>query len=374
MHALTRKHALHTNAGVAAARARREARRARRSSCYWLLNAVLWALTAANVAMFVLALSRNSWQIEALGINPLVGPSAAALRSMGAKDTAAIVSGRREVWRLASSLFLCSGARRRPAHLTPRLPSAASRGRAACFICRACLFRLRLVLPGDQQSRCAGAGVISLFAAVANLWTFGKYLGRVTVWPAASVLGIYVICGLVGAVASANLSKDGVSAGAPAAVCGLLGALRLHVMLEPIRAGCHSSSCGRCLWPMACMCRRRVGGPGPELAAVPQPARHRNGAPWRDCPVRSAGPAAAPGHLLCGARLPGRLGVRLRGHAAAAAACTWTLLLGLLAGLMRTPHKQHPARSAWHMHGSANPAFSMCIPYMCGWQHGAPDG
>ena len=72
---------------------------------------MLWALTAANVAMFVLALSRNSWQIEALGINPLVGPSAAALRGMGAKDTAAIVGGRREIWRLASSLFLCSGAR-----------------------------------------------------------------------------------------------------------------------------------------------------------------------------------------------------------------------------------------------------------------------
>ena len=65
--------------------------------------------------------------------------------------------------------------------------------------------------------------MISLFAAVLNLWTFGKYLGRVTVWPAASVLAIYVICGLVGAIASANLSMDGVSAGAPAAVCGLLG-------------------------------------------------------------------------------------------------------------------------------------------------------
>lgn len=69
-----------------------------------------------------------------------------------------------------------------------------------------------------------GAGVISLFAAVANLWTCGKYLERVTVWPAASVLAMYVVCGLVGAVASANLSVDGVSAGAPAAVCGLLGA------------------------------------------------------------------------------------------------------------------------------------------------------
>ena len=94
---------------------------------------MLWALTAANVAMFVLALSRNSWQIEALAINPLVGPSAAALRGMGAKDTAAIVGGRREIWRLASSLFLCSGARRRPANLILRLPSAASRGRAACL-------------------------------------------------------------------------------------------------------------------------------------------------------------------------------------------------------------------------------------------------
>ena len=90
------------------------------------------------------------------------------------------------------------------------------------------MFRLRLVLPGDQQSSYATAGVISLCAAIANLWTFGKYLGRVTVWPAASVLAIYVICGVVGALASANLSMDGVSAGAPAAVCGLLGAPGSH--------------------------------------------------------------------------------------------------------------------------------------------------
>lgn len=75
-----------------------------------LLNAVLWALTAANVATFVVALSRNSWQIEALGSNPTVGPSASALRETGARDSAAIVGASRELWRLASSLFLCSGA------------------------------------------------------------------------------------------------------------------------------------------------------------------------------------------------------------------------------------------------------------------------
>ncbi|KAK9835214.1 hypothetical protein WJX81_006329 [Elliptochloris bilobata] len=154
---------------------RREARPSGGFARCSLLNAVLWALTAANVATFVLALSRNGWQIEVLGSNPLVGPSAAALRDTGAKDTAAMVGGGRELWRLASSLFLCSG-------------------------------------------------MISLFVVVTNLWTFGKYLERVTVWPAASVLALYIICGLVGAGVSANLSVDAISAGAPAAVCGLLGA------------------------------------------------------------------------------------------------------------------------------------------------------
>ena len=88
--------------------------------------------------------------------------------------------------------------------------------------------------------------MISLFVAVANLWTFGKYLERVTIWPAASVLAMYVICGLVGAIASANLSMDGVSAGAPAAVCGLLGAPWLCAVLQHLRVGCPCSSCGRC--------------------------------------------------------------------------------------------------------------------------------
>ena len=68
-----------------------------------------------------------------------------------------------------------------------------------------------------------GAGMISLFVVVTNIWTFGKYLERVTVWPAAAVLALYIVCGLVGAGVASNLSVNSISAGAPAAVCGLLG-------------------------------------------------------------------------------------------------------------------------------------------------------
>ena len=91
-------------------RRRRRPRRSRRPLRCSLLNAVLWALSTANVATFVVALWRNGWQIEALGSNPLVGPSAAALRSAGALDSAAVVDARHELWRLVSGLFVCSGA------------------------------------------------------------------------------------------------------------------------------------------------------------------------------------------------------------------------------------------------------------------------
>jgi hypothetical protein len=37
-----------------------------------LLAALLYALTAAQVAVFVLALWQNGWQIESLQLNPLV--------------------------------------------------------------------------------------------------------------------------------------------------------------------------------------------------------------------------------------------------------------------------------------------------------------
>lgn len=85
--------------------------------------------------------------------------------------------------------------------------------------------------------------MISLFVVVTNLWTFGKYLERVTAWPAASVLALYVVCGLAGAGVSANLSVDSISAGAPAAVCGLLGTCALAALKSPQRlSACYFGS------------------------------------------------------------------------------------------------------------------------------------
>ena len=88
--------------------------------------------------MFVLALSRNSWQIEALGINPLVGPSAAALRGMGAKDTAAIVGSGARSGALPAA-YSCAQAR---AGDRPHLALLLSREKL--LVCRACMFRLRV--------------------------------------------------------------------------------------------------------------------------------------------------------------------------------------------------------------------------------------
>lgn len=82
-------------------------RRRRRRRCS-LLAPLLYCLTAGQVATFVLALWQNDWQIEALARNPLVGPSEAALRSLGSLSTADIID-QRQYWRLITSIFMCSG-------------------------------------------------------------------------------------------------------------------------------------------------------------------------------------------------------------------------------------------------------------------------
>ncbi|EIE24426.1 U-box-domain-containing protein [Coccomyxa subellipsoidea C-169] len=148
-------------------------RRQRRRRCS-LLAALLYCLTAGQVATFVLALWQNDWQIEALAQNPLVGPSEAALRALGSLSTSDIVD-RRQYWRLITSIFLCSG-------------------------------------------------IIELVLAVMTLWAFGVHVSRALRFSAVSVAALYILPGIVGALVSVNLSTDVPSVGAPAAVCGLIGA------------------------------------------------------------------------------------------------------------------------------------------------------
>lgn len=61
-----------------------------------------------------------------------------------------------------------------------------------------------------------------------TLWAFGVHVSRALRFSAVSVAALYILPGIVGALVSVNLSTDVPSVGAPAAVCGLIGALPLH--------------------------------------------------------------------------------------------------------------------------------------------------
>ena len=73
-----------------------------------LLALLLYAITAGQVAVYVVALWQNSWAIEQLSHNPLVGPSESTLRALGALSTSDLVD-LHQYWRILASIFLCSG-------------------------------------------------------------------------------------------------------------------------------------------------------------------------------------------------------------------------------------------------------------------------
>ena len=74
-----------------------------------LLTALLYGVTAAQVALYVVALWQSGWAVEQLARNPLVGPSETRLHALGSLATSDLTD-LRQYWRLASSIFLCSGA------------------------------------------------------------------------------------------------------------------------------------------------------------------------------------------------------------------------------------------------------------------------
>lgn len=73
-------------------------------------------------------------------------------------------------------------------------------------------------------TRLSWAGAIQLALTVIALWTFGLHIAWALKYQALGVALMYIIPGLVGSLASANLSTHYTAAGAPAAVCGLIGA------------------------------------------------------------------------------------------------------------------------------------------------------
>jgi len=66
-----------------------------------------FSIIVANILVFVYIMWLSSWQFESLNINPLIGPSATVLDTMGAKNTPKIVNG--DWWRLFTPMYLHAG-------------------------------------------------------------------------------------------------------------------------------------------------------------------------------------------------------------------------------------------------------------------------
>jgi hypothetical protein len=162
------------------------ARRGRGCLRGWLspTAALLFGATAAYIALFVVSLALNGWNIENLALNPWAGSSPTALMEVGAQEADAVASGG-QWWRLLSSPFV-------------------------------------------------SAGVIQLLLNMSCLWTLGRHLeAALAPRPAPAIAATYLLGGWAGALASANLNHYYITCGASAGVCALLGA-------------CHA--CRVCVW------------------------------------------------------------------------------------------------------------------------------
>ena len=72
-----------------------------------LTTLLLVFVTACWIALFIVSLADNGWNLEDLGLNPWAGASQAALLAVGAQQ-AQLVTGA-EWWRLLSSAFVNAG-------------------------------------------------------------------------------------------------------------------------------------------------------------------------------------------------------------------------------------------------------------------------
>ena len=64
------------------------------------------------------------------------------------------------------------------------------------------------------------------------LWTFGRYLDRVLLVPILAVPAVFMVSGIAGGLASANLAVDRVTVTSSAAMCGLIGLFAILRTIE----------------------------------------------------------------------------------------------------------------------------------------------
>ena len=76
----------------------------------------------------------------------------------------------------------------------------------------------------------ACAGVLQLVIVLPGLWIFGRYLEAVLYTPALSLTAIYLLPGIAGCLASANLAPFYISVGPAGSVAALLGEPELSVV------------------------------------------------------------------------------------------------------------------------------------------------
>lgn len=138
-----------------------------------LLPLLLLLTELAYIATYLTSMGLNGWAFEDLKLNPMAGGSASTLTTLGAVDYDEIVY-HHQWWRFLAAPFVCSG-------------------------------------------------LIQLFCMSTCLWTFGKYLERVLLVPTLAVPAVYMVSGIAGGLASANLAVDRVTVTCTAAICGLVG-------------------------------------------------------------------------------------------------------------------------------------------------------
>jgi len=130
-----------------------------------------YVIVLVNIGVLVAEFWRGDWQVQALEVNPMVGPSAVVLTEMGAKVTHLIQEG--EWWRLFTAMFL-------------------------------------------------HAGIVHLLANTVAVFSIGKSLEQDFGWCRVGLL--YLLSGVFGNLLSANFLPLQVTVGASGACFGLLGA------------------------------------------------------------------------------------------------------------------------------------------------------
>ncbi|KDO24929.1 hypothetical protein SPRG_09573 [Saprolegnia parasitica CBS 223.65] len=139
----------------------------------------VWSMIGVNTLIFIIEIAENGWTVESLKVNPLIGPSAQVLLSMGAQRTDLIKDG--AWWRLFTAMFL-------------------------------------------------HAGVVHLLFNMAALYQLGMELE--STFDRRRIATIYFATGIIGAIVSGFFVPDVVGVGASGAIFGLFGATFAEFMLN----------------------------------------------------------------------------------------------------------------------------------------------